>query len=529
MLRIIAAAFLLSVAAFGQIADIHVSAKSTNPFPRTGPVRGGRYEIKTASMVDLIRIAYGFPADKILGGPSWLEMDRFDVIAKVPPDSTPDTQKLILQSLLEDRFKLVVHKDTKPLPTYALTAGKTLHLKKAEGSEDPGCRAQSTNGPVSMTMMMPNGNGQPAELRIGPDMTIPFQCRNMTMAAFARGLRGMTGAGIYIGPNDVLDQTGLEGNWNFDIKWSMQSYPGGATPSEHITVGDAIDKQLGLKLEQRQVPVPVIVVDSVNRRPTENPPGVAEAFPVVPAPTEFEVADVKPTDPTVRGGRFQVQPGGHLNVQGLPIRVLVSRAFNSFNNDEIVGLPGWANTERFNINAKAPATSGQMDMESMAPLLRALLVDRFKMTYHTEDRQVSAYSLVSVKPKMKKADSATRSSCKADYSALGETLNCHNITMAGFVEQLWNTGPGMSWTVLDATGIEGGWDFTLTFDPNAAFRMNRPVEAPAANGVPMASDPSGTITVFEAVEKQLGLKLEMRKRSMPVIVIDHIEQKPTDN
>jgi uncharacterized protein (TIGR03435 family) len=82
---------------------------------------------------------------------------------------------------------------------------------------------------------------------------------------------------------------------------------------------------------------------------------------------------------------------------------------------------------------------------------------------------------------------------------------------------------------LDATGIEGGWDFTLTFDPNAAFRMNRPVEAPAANGVPMASDPSGAITIFEAVEKQLGLKLEMRKRSMPVIVIDHIEQKPTDN
>ena len=74
-----------------EAADVHVSAKTTNPFPRTGPVRGGRYEVKTASMVDLIRIAYGFDQDKILGGPNWLEMDRFDVIGKAPADSTPET------------------------------------------------------------------------------------------------------------------------------------------------------------------------------------------------------------------------------------------------------------------------------------------------------------------------------------------------------------------------------------------------------------------------------------------------------
>src|SRR5437016_2948213 len=101
-----------------EAADVHVSAKTptgatgNNQFARTGPVRGGRYEVKTATMVDLIRIAYGFDADKILGGPNWLEMDRFDVIGKVPADSTPETQKLMLQSALEDRFKLVLHKDT---------------------------------------------------------------------------------------------------------------------------------------------------------------------------------------------------------------------------------------------------------------------------------------------------------------------------------------------------------------------------------------------------------------------------------
>src|SRR5215471_17422404 len=117
---------LLSNGAFGQsagdapkfeIADVHVSPKAAiNAFVRTGPVRAGRYEIRTATMLDLVRIAYGFEADKILGGPNWLELDRFDVIAKVPANSAPDAQKEMLQPLLADRFKLVVHKETKPLP-----------------------------------------------------------------------------------------------------------------------------------------------------------------------------------------------------------------------------------------------------------------------------------------------------------------------------------------------------------------------------------------------------------------------------
>jgi uncharacterized protein (TIGR03435 family) len=92
-----------------ETADVHVSPKSRNAFARTsGPGRSGRYEVKMASMVDLIRIAYGFTDDRILEGPSWVEMDRFDIAAKVPPGTTPDDQKLMLQSLLKDRFHLVV-------------------------------------------------------------------------------------------------------------------------------------------------------------------------------------------------------------------------------------------------------------------------------------------------------------------------------------------------------------------------------------------------------------------------------------
>src|SRR4051812_48867486 len=104
MKRLIPAILCAAALAFAQseaepkfvAADVHVSPKSANPFFRMLGARGGRYEVKSATMVDLIRTAYGFDADKILGGPSWLELDRFDVAAKLPPDATPDSQKLML-------------------------------------------------------------------------------------------------------------------------------------------------------------------------------------------------------------------------------------------------------------------------------------------------------------------------------------------------------------------------------------------------------------------------------------------------
>jgi uncharacterized protein (TIGR03435 family) len=405
-----------------EIADVHVSPKIPNPYIRTGAVRGGRYEVKYATMVDLIRIAYDYEPDKVLGGPNWLEMDRFDILAKVPAESAPETLKPMLQSLLADRFKLVVHKETKPQPTCALTAGKKLQLKEAAGTEETGCRPRTSSGgtpPEGALRIVTSGpNAVATTIDLGPGMTIQYTCRNMTMAAFASGLRSMMGSGV--GPNQVLDQTGLKGNWNFDVKWSMQlNIPTGAA-SDRVSIFDAMEKQLGLKLEERQIPTPVIVVDSVNEKPNENPPGVAEALPPIPVPTEFEVASVKPTDPSVRTGNFRMQPGGRSTAEAMNMRFLIVRAFNMTNNDQVTGLPSWVNTERFDIAAKAPSMgpAAAMDMEAMAPMMRALLVDRFKMTYHTEERPVSAYSLVSAKPKMKKADPASRTSCNLSYARL---------------------------------------------------------------------------------------------------------------
>jgi uncharacterized protein (TIGR03435 family) len=536
-----------------EAADVRVSPKAQNPFLRTAPVRGGRYQVKYATMVDLIHLAYGFDNDKILGGPSWLEMDRFDVTAKVPADSTPDTQKLALQSLLADRFKLVARKDTKPLPTYALVAGKKPQLKEAEGTEASGCKLQSQSGGGpegrGMAIMVGSavaggGDGAPVRISIGPGGTVQYACRNMTMEAFASGLRTMFGASL--GPNPVIEDTGLKGRWNFDLRWSIQMFGpmGNANQGDRITIFEAVEKQLGLKLEERQVPTPVMIVDSVNQKPTANPPGTADILPIAPPPTEFEVASVKPADTS--GGRamsmFRPQAGGRFTATGMPMTFLLNQAFNVNNSDQIAGMPAWADSERFDIVAKAPSEGDAMptvDRDVLAPMIRSLLADRFKMTYHTEDRQVSAYTLVAGKPKMKKADPASRTYCKNAPPPPGappasQVLNCQNVTMAQFAERLQRASPELNWPVADATGLAGTWDFTLTFSFNFGMMAMRSgggdgVLGGVAGGAPAASDPNGGLTIFEAIEKQLGLKLEKQKRSMPVIVIDRLEQKPTEN
>jgi uncharacterized protein (TIGR03435 family) len=170
-------------------------------------------------------------------------------------------------------------------------------------------------------------------------------------------------------------------------------------------------------------------------------------------------------------------------------------------------------------------------------MILSMLQDRFKFKFHAEDRPQNAYSLVALKPKMKKADPASRTSCKFPNAPPGsprgtQVMACQNITMAEIVDQLRGRGPGLNWPILDSTGLEGGWDFTVTYN-NSSLNVTggRGEAGPAAAdvGPGTATDPDGGFTIFEAVEKQLGLRLEMQKRPEPAIVIDHLEEKPTEN
>jgi uncharacterized protein (TIGR03435 family) len=547
---------LLEGAAFAQsgnaprfdIADVHVSPKSTIQVMRATPPRNGRYELKNATMLDLVRTAYGVNPDRVLGGPNWLELDRFDVIAKVADGADLDAQKAMLQSLLEDRFKLVARKETKPIPSWVLTAGKQPRLKEADGSGQSGCRIPDTGsgavpeGGLRLFRMEPDG--KQTQIVLGPGGIVQYSCRNMTMAAFAAELRGMLGA--QVGPDPVIDETGMKGAWNFDVRWSI-GLIGLPNQGEQIPVAEAIDKQLGLKLEQRPTPKQVVVVESVNRTPTPNAANLTELLPASSAPKEFDIADVKlaaplnPSQPMLSG--IRMQPGGRFTCTGCPLRMLLQRAFNSNNNELLAAVPAGIEAIRVDVIAKASsdeAIGPLIDPEALAPLVRNLLVSRFKMTYHEEERPVTAYSLIADKPKMKKADPDSRIFCRRGQAAPGsppgsQTLTCQNATMAFFAEQLSQGNPGLSWPVLNATGLEGGWDFALTYSflppalLNAAGRGGAPGGDGPPGALPSASDPNGGYTVFEAVDKQLGLKLKAEKRNEKVIVIDHLESAPTEN
>jgi uncharacterized protein (TIGR03435 family) len=232
------------------------------------------------------------------------------------------------------------------------------------------------------------------------------------------------------------------------------------------------------------------------------------------------------------------------------------RAWEVNRDEMMVGAPKWLDEDRYDILAKAPEgvaigdltpqrNGVPVNIDALRPMIRALVVDRFKMTFHTEDRPLNAYTLVATKPKLKKSDPTARTKwqegalpeTKAGGNAnasLGRLVTCQNVTMAQFAEMLPGIAPGYLRTeVVDGTGLEGGWDFTFSFSPAGALQLGRGAGgdggATPAGGTAEASEPSAAISLFDAVAKQLGLKLETQKRPTPVLVIDHIERKPTDN
>jgi uncharacterized protein (TIGR03435 family) len=130
-----------------EAADVHRSVSAPNPYTWAsgGILRGARYDLRKATMIDLIHAAWDVDPELIVGGPDWLEFNRFDVAAKADAATPPATVRLMLQNLLADRFHLVVHKDTRPFPVYRLAAGKTKpKLRDADGTGLPNADGRSS-------------------------------------------------------------------------------------------------------------------------------------------------------------------------------------------------------------------------------------------------------------------------------------------------------------------------------------------------------------------------------------------------
>jgi uncharacterized protein (TIGR03435 family) len=510
-------------------ADINLRGRTgtTNqPVMTGGVLRGGRYDLRNATMLDLVATAYAIAdRDLIAGGPAWLERNRFDIAAKAPQGTSPADVRRMLQNLLADRFKLVVHQDTRPMTGYVLKPGKDKHKLKEAGGPGSGCQ----------------GNPPPQ-----PPPAIPLltgSCKGVSMEQFAQTLRQIAG-GYITAP--VQDQTGLKGYWDFDVKFTpIQALP--RAGADGISVFAMIEQQLGLKLDQGSVPTPVFVVESVNSEPTPNPSGVSAAIPS-PPPMEFDVADIKLSQPDAPP-RTRLLPGGRIEADGITMQQIMQLAWDITTDELVAGTPKWWTETKYSIIAKtSTAVSGvgqdtNVDIDDLKAMLRQLITERFQLKSHYEERPVTAYTLLADKPKMTKADPSNRTGFKEGPPAgqrdqrneiLTRMVTVRNMSMPQFAEDLQRLAGGyIRVPVEDQTGLDGSYDFTLTFTPigllNGGGRGRGGDGGPAAGGAEAASDPSGGLSLFDAVRRQLGLKLEMRKRPMKVLVIDSIQQKPTDN
>ena len=263
-----------------ELADVH-SSKTTRSAAQNfgGVLRAGKYVNRDVTMLGLIEAAYKVKEGAIAGGPGWMASDLFDIIAKVPEGTKMVEANQMLQSLLADRFKLVVTHETHPVPRYVLTVGKgASKLKPASGSGQ-GCQPVQQSGGG-------RGNESPFMSNIIVD------CHNLTAAEIANNLHQMAGAGYF--DHDLIDDTKLSGSFDFRLEWTAPVALV-AKGADGISIFDAVDKQLGLKLELKDVPMPALVIESVNRKPTANEPRVEKELALEPA--KFEEASIKPAAP----------------------------------------------------------------------------------------------------------------------------------------------------------------------------------------------------------------------------------------
>lgn len=215
-----------------EVASVRQSQKSDSP-TYTGPWNTDVFTVKNASLNYLIEIAFGVQHYQIAGEPPWQDSQRFDVDAKTENGRKIDWKsvQLPLQTLLHDRLGVQVHHEQKEVGGFELvTTGVKPKLTPATSSLNPGY--------------------------VTPER---LHCTGMPLGGFVSMLAMAT-------HRPVADRTGIQGSYDFDLRYAAMS----DTSSNLPDLFTAIQEQLGLKLRPAKVPVDMLVIDHVDRVPTEN-------------------------------------------------------------------------------------------------------------------------------------------------------------------------------------------------------------------------------------------------------------------
>jgi uncharacterized protein (TIGR03435 family) len=230
------------------------SLKRSAPGGRGGGIRpspgGERYIATNATLRMMLMVAYGVRNEQIVGGPDWINTDRFDMNAKAEKPSTIDELHLMLQDLVAERFQLKLHREKKDLPIYVLSVDKDnpkLESHTAQNAGEPWIEVEVVQFP-----------------------RMRWHAKFATMDLFARRLGEVT-------DRPVVNQTGLTGGFDFDLEFTRELPPG--VPENANINGVPLDtsgptifeavRKLGLKLERQKGPVETIVIDKIEK-PVEN-------------------------------------------------------------------------------------------------------------------------------------------------------------------------------------------------------------------------------------------------------------------
>ena len=490
--------FAAALAAVGQpakpvfeAADVHVSLSTSNDLAF---LPNGRLEVRGVTLLRLISSAYGVPAERITGGPNWIDTDRFEITAKTRSGATAMAMRNMLQNLLAERFHLAIKSEEKPMPAFVLTLAKKGVARQSPAAEEPDCKRTVEEGVISL------------------------RCRGVTVADLAERLPAVAPGYFSM---TTFDRTGLTGAFDFQLQWKGRQQI--SSSADSMSLFTSLEKQLGVKAEQQTVPTPVLTVVSVDRTPTPNAPGVTETLGATP--TEFDVVNIHPSRPDEKED-FRLT-NGRIDAKAVALKDMITFAYD-VEDDWIRGGEKWLETDKYDIVAKTQPT-GSSDV--LRVMVQTMLADRFKLKVHKELQPETVYALTAVKSKLREADPNSRSTCVRRPVDGALTFTCTNTTMAQFALKIRDVAAGyLEHPVIDLTGLKGGYDFTVAWAPRNRIPGPRPAE-PAASEGPLPATPDGpaVLTLYEAVARQLGLKLATQKHPVQVVVIDHMQRTPTEN
>lgn len=255
-------ALAMALAAAGQTAPPEFVAASVKPSPpgaEYGGMRGGpgtsspgQIEYSATTLRAVTSRAYGLQRFQIVG-PAWFDQQRYDIVAKIPPGTTAPQFQLMLQGLLADRFRMQCHKENRTASISELTVAKSgLKMRESSpqnvGPPEPGATAP----PVGARWTQGFSDGK-----------IEVMANRVSMRQIIVWLSDQTG-------REIVDKTGLTGTYDVAISWTRQGGTGPDDISVGNTIESALEKYLGLKLVSRKEPVEMLVIDRLERMPTEN-------------------------------------------------------------------------------------------------------------------------------------------------------------------------------------------------------------------------------------------------------------------